>query len=86
METAVLVNANGLKPITVSMPPPKAVWGLVSMVKNYEMLTAEAAVTGDRDTAVLALTHHPLICDYDLASELFGKMLEANRAYLPQFK
>jgi 6-phospho-beta-glucosidase len=85
IETAVLVNANGLKPISVSGPPPRAVWGLVSMVKNYEMLAAEAAVTGDRDTAVLALTHHPLICDYDAAEELLGKMLDANREHLPQF-
>jgi 6-phospho-beta-glucosidase len=85
METAVIANANGLRPITVSSPPPKAVWGLVSMVKNYEMLTAEAAVTGDRDTALLALTHHPLICDFDAAEEMLGRLLEANREYLPQF-
>lgn len=85
METAVLVNANGIRPVTVTTPPPKAVWGLISMVKNYEMLTAEAAVTGDRDTAILALTHHPLICDYDVAEEMFGKLLEAHREYLPRF-
>jgi 6-phospho-beta-glucosidase len=85
METAVLVNANGIRPVTVTTPPPRAVWGLVSMVKNYEMLTAEAAVTGDRDTAILALTHHPLICDYDVAEEMFSRMLEANKAYLPRF-
>ncbi len=85
METAVLVNANGIRPVTVTSPPPKAVWGLISMVKNYEMLTAEAAVTGDRDTAILALTHHPLICDYDVAEEMFGRLLEAHKAYLPRF-
>ena len=84
VETAVLVNANGIKPVTAG-PPPKAVWGLVSMVKNYEMLTAEAAVTGDYDTALLALTHHPLVGDYDLAKTLFDKMLEANKDYLPRF-
>lgn len=85
IETGVLINANGVKPVTAA-PPPKAVWGLVAMVKNYEMLTAEAAVTGDRDTAVLALTHHPLVGDYDLAVALFDRMLEANRDFLPQFR
>jgi hypothetical protein len=30
------------------------------MVKNYEMLTAEAEVTGDRDTAVFTPINHPL--------------------------
>jgi len=84
IETAVMINANGIRPL-VSAPPPKAVWGLVSMVKNYEMLTAEAAVTGDRDTAVLALTHHPLVMDYDAAEELFGRLLEAHRELLPAF-
>ena len=84
LETAVLVNASGIKPVTAG-PPPKAVWGLVSMVKNYEMLTAEAAVTGDRDTAILALTHHPLVMDYDAAKDLFARLLEAHREYLPRF-
>jgi len=84
VETTVLVNANGIKPVTAG-PPPSAVWGLVSMVKNYEMQTAEAAVTGDYDTALLALTHHPLVGDYDLAKILLDKMLEANKNYLPNF-
>lgn len=85
IETAVMINANGIRPLSAN-PPPKAVWGLVSMVKNYEMLTAEAAVTGDRDTAILALTHHPLVMDYDAAEMLFDKFLEANREYLPRFQ
>jgi len=84
VETAVIVNANGIKPVAAE-PPPKAVCGLVSMVKNYEMLTAEAAVTGNYDTALLALTHHPMVGDYDLAKELFDRMLAANRDYLPRF-
>jgi 6-phospho-beta-glucosidase len=84
IETAVMANANGLRPLN-SAPPPKAVWGLVSMVKNYEMLTAEAAVTGDRDTAIMALTHHPLVMDYNAAEKLFAGLLEANREHLPQF-
>jgi len=84
IETAVMINANGVRPL-VSSPPPKAVWGLVSMVKNYEMLTSEAAVTGDRETAILALTHHPLVMDYDAAKELFTRLAEAHRDFLPQF-
>ena len=84
IETAVLVNASGIKPLAAAQPP-ESVWGLVGMVKNYEMLTARAAVTGDRDTALLALTHHPLVCDYDRAKELLERMLEANREYLPAF-
>ena len=84
IETAVMINANGIKPLAAA-PPPKAVWGLVSMVKNYEMLTAEAAVTGDRDTAVLALTHHPLVMDYSAAEKLLAQLLDAHREYFPLF-
>jgi 6-phospho-beta-glucosidase len=84
IETAVMINANGIRPL-VSAPPPKAVWGLISMVKNYEMLTAEAAITGDKDTAILALTHHPLVMDYDAAEKLVTRFLEIHREYLPQF-
>jgi len=78
IETAVIVNAHGIKPLSAS-PPPKAAWGLIALAKNYEMLTAEAAVTGCYDTAILALTHHPLVGDYDVAKELLNKLLEANK-------
>ena len=84
IETAVLINASGIRPLAAAQPP-KAAWGLVAAVKAYEMMTAEAAVTGDRDLALMALTHHPLVCDYDQAKILLDEMLEANREYLPAF-
>lgn len=84
IETAVMVNHSGITALAAA-PPPKAVWGLISMTKNYEMLAAEAAVTGCRDTALLALASHPLVRDYAVGRELFDKMLEANREFLPQF-
>jgi 6-phospho-beta-glucosidase len=84
IETMCAVNASGFHPL-ISSPPPTSVWGLVSAVKNYEQLAVEAAITGSRDTALLALMAHPLVRDYDIASALFPELLEANREYLPQF-
>ena len=84
IETACLVNAAGLKNLTLD-PPPKAVWGLISAVKNYEQLAVDAALTGSRDTALLALVAHPLIRDYDIAVPLLDELLEANKQYLPKF-
>lgn len=84
IETAVMVNASGITPLAAETPP-KAAWGLVAAVKNYEMLTADAAAEGDRDAAVLALASHPLVCDYDKACILLDEMLQANREYLPLF-
>ena len=84
IETMCLVNAAGFTPLVCS-PPPRAVWGLVAAVKNYEQLAVEAAVSGCRDTALLALMAHPLVGDYDSAAALLPELLEANKAFLPQF-
>ena len=84
IETNCVVNASGVKPIATP-PPPKSVWGLISAVKNYEQLTAEAALTGSKELALQALVAHPLVGDYDGAKGLLDEMLEANSAYLSGF-
>jgi len=79
-----VINANGIFPLHIP-EIPRAVWGLVAAVKNYEQLAVEAAVTGNRETALLALMAHPLVGDYDVALPMLNEMLEANRSFLPQF-
>ena len=59
--------------------------GLVHHVEAYERLTAEAAVTGDRDLAFRALLAHPLVAQSDRAEQLLDDLLAAHRQYLPQF-
>ena len=75
---------------TAPIPSPSAplstdMRGLVQAVKAYEMLAIEAAMTGDRRTALRALLANPLVADYDIAAPLLDALLEANRAYLPRF-
>ncbi|MGI5899163.1 MAG: 6-phospho-beta-glucosidase [Christensenellales bacterium] len=84
IETGCLVSAAGIRPLKL-ISIPESVWGLVCMVKNYEQLAVKAAVTGDVTTARLALMSHPLVRDYDIIVPMLDEMLEANRAYLPQF-
>jgi len=84
IEVPSLVNRAGITPVAQGKPPHTVV-GLVGAVKNYESLTVQAAVTGCRDTALLALLAHPLVGDYDVAKPLLDKLLEANKAFLPQF-
>jgi 6-phospho-beta-glucosidase len=84
IETGCLVNSAGIKPLALG-ETPRTVWGLISAVKNYEQLAVEAAVSGSRDIALLALVAHPLVRDYDVAKPLLNDLLEANRKYLPQF-
>ncbi len=84
IETACMANASGFRPV-LGQQPPRAICGLIAAVKSYEQLAVEAAVTGDRDTALLALVSHPLVREYDVAVPLLEELLEANREYLPQF-
>ena len=84
IETPCMINAAGVMPIAQE-PPPKAVWGLIAAVKNYEMLAVEAAATGSRDMALLALLAHPLTGDYAISKKLLDKLLEVNKEYLPYF-
>jgi 6-phospho-beta-glucosidase len=84
LELPALVSAAGIRPL--AQPEiPRAVWGLIAAVKNYEQLVVEAAVTGSRERALEALLAHPLVGDWETAVGIFDEMLAANRSYLPQF-
>ncbi|SDM46893.1 6-phospho-beta-glucosidase [Sediminibacillus halophilus] len=87
-ESAVEVNCvitkDGPKPIHVGeLPVP--VQGLVQQIKSFERTAAEAAVTGDYNTALLALAINPLVPSDTVAKQILDEMLEAHKAYLPQF-
>ena len=84
LEIPCLVNASGIFPLR-QPEVPRVMWGLISAVKNYEQYTVEAAVTGSRETALLALMSHPLVGEYELAVPLLDEMLHANQNFLPQF-
>ena len=84
IEVPCMVNKAGVHPLAVK-DVPSGVWGLVASVKNYEMLTVEAAMEGDRTKALLALMAHPLVRDYEVARDMLDELLEANREYLPNF-
>ncbi|GGG76900.1 6-phospho-beta-glucosidase [Paenibacillus radicis (ex Gao et al. 2016)] len=84
IEVNCIVTKDGPIPQQVETVPP-AVKGLIHAVKTYEQLAIEAAVTGSRDTALLALTNHPLIDSVNAAERMLDEMLERNKAYLPQF-
>ncbi len=84
LEMPVTVGRAGIKPLP-AMPLPQACFGLVAAVKSYEILTAEAAVRGDRDLLYQALLVHPLGPQADRVEAVMSDLLEVNRTYLPQF-
>ncbi len=84
LELPCKVDRAGIHPLPAE-PLPPACAGLVAQVKAYELLTAEAAVTGDRRLAYQALLAHPLGPSADRVQAVLDDLLETNREYLPVF-
>jgi len=84
MELPCRVDGDGVHPLQAE-PLPLFADGLLRAVKAYELLTAHAAATGDRDAALQALVVHPLGPDTDQALDVLQDVLTTHRAYLPQF-
>ncbi|ALC83092.1 MULTISPECIES: 6-phospho-beta-glucosidase [Bacillus] len=84
VEVSCIITKDGPKPISIGdLPVP--VRGLVQTIKSFERVAAEAAVTGDYDKAVMALTINPLVASDKLAKQIVDEMLEAHKDYLPKF-
>ncbi|MCP8969418.1 6-phospho-beta-glucosidase [Ectobacillus ponti] len=84
VEVNCVITKEGPKPIAVG-DLPVAVRGLVQQIKSFERVAAEAAVTGDYNKALLAMTINPLVPTDKIAKEILDEMLEAHKEYLPQF-
>ncbi len=84
VEVSCIITKDGPRPITMGdLPVP--VRGLVQQIKSFERIAAEAAVTGDYATALLALTINPLTPSDTIAKAILDEMLEAHKEHLPQF-
>jgi 6-phospho-beta-glucosidase len=82
VEVPAIIGANGAAAIAQPAPEP-AIRGLMQLIKAYETLTVEAAVTGDREKAFQALLSHPLAPpDSAKCRALLDDLLELNREYL----
>jgi 6-phospho-beta-glucosidase len=84
LEMPCRVDRDGFTPLPAD-PLPPAVFGLLAQVKSYEILTAQAAVSGDRDIAYEALLANPLGPSADKVSAVLDDLLQTHKAYLPQF-
>ena len=84
LELPCRVNRGAITPLPAE-PLPLACFGLVAQVKAYELLTVQAAVTGDREAAYQALLAHPLGPTADKVQTVLDDLLETHRAHLPRF-
>ena len=85
IEVPCRVDARGVHQLPVNLPPLH-IQGLIDAVSVAQTLTIQAAVTGDRRTALQALLAHPLIPSFETARSLLAALLSAHRDYLPQFE
>jgi 6-phospho-beta-glucosidase len=60
--------------------------GLMSQVAAYEWLAADAATSGEFDSAVMAAASNPLIPSVDLARRLLAETIDEQKQWLPQFQ
>ena len=65
---------------------PTAEKGWLQVMKAMELLTIEAAVTGDYNTALQAFTINPLVSSGETAKRVMDELFIAHKAYLPNFK
>ncbi|MDT2835408.1 6-phospho-beta-glucosidase [Enterococcus durans] len=85
VEVTAYVGANGARNVAFgSLPPAERGW--LQLMKNMELLTIEAAVTGDYGTALQAFTINPLVRSGETAKRIMDELFIAHEAYLPQFK
>ncbi|MFM8319727.1 MAG: 6-phospho-beta-glucosidase [Chloroflexota bacterium] len=84
LELPARVDRAGVHPLPAE-PLPPAQFGLLAQIKMYELLTVQAAVSGDRRAAAQALLAHPLGPAADQVQAVLDDLLETNRQWLPQF-
>ena len=85
IETCCYVERGCIRRMPLTVSPCDTLRALLTSVKAYETLTVQAAMTGDRQTALRALACNPITADLDRAQPCLLEMLEQNRSLLPNF-
>ncbi|WP_040979595.1 6-phospho-beta-glucosidase [Oceanobacillus jeddahense] len=84
IEANCVITKNGPKPISIGgIPAPMR--GMIQNMKAMEELVIKASISGDYQDAYNAFLVNPLIQDEKKAKKVLDELLEAHKAYLPQF-
>ena len=81
VEVAATVRASGVEPIPVEELRPD-VDALIRTVKDFELLTVQAAVDGDEEAAMRALVTNPLGPSMSAAPAVWARLREVNAGWL----
>jgi 6-phospho-beta-glucosidase len=82
VEIPTLVKRDQIQPMVVGDIPAHCM-GLIKQVKYFEQLTIEAAIEGSYQKACLALTIHPLVRDFSIASMILDEYITQHKSYFP---
>ena len=82
VEVPCYLNQAGVRPIAVGSVPDHAL-GLMKQVKEYERLTAEAALSGCYALALKALALHPLVPSLEAARSILDDYIKAHGDLFP---
>lgn len=80
-----MVDKRGLTPIVVG-DLPKPFLGLTRHMLNWQELTVDAALCGDKDLLYQAILACPYVHDTKAAKKIMDDLLIAHAEYMPQFK
>ncbi|MFV0394895.1 MAG: 6-phospho-beta-glucosidase, partial [Coprobacillaceae bacterium] len=84
VEVSAYIGASGALPIAFG-PLQPAERGWLQVMKNMELCTIEAAVTGDYGTALQAFILNPQVPSGKTAKRVLDELLIAHKKHLPQF-
>ena len=84
VEVSSLITASGPLPLNVA-PFPEDTLRLLQLMKSFERLTIEAALTGNRHTAWRALMLNPLIVSGEKLELALDEVIAENCQWLPAF-
>lgn len=85
IEISSIISKDSIKQVDTVKNIPDPVFGLVVLVKNYELKVIEAAISGDYETALLAANISPFTRNDIVNKQVLDEMLEAHKKYLPKF-
>lgn len=85
VEVPAVVGSHGIAGVDIGKLPI----GIAALCRTQigvQELVVEAAVTGDRRTALQALLADPVVGSFDAAEKILDELLALEAGYLPQFK
>lgn len=85
VEVSSMITRSGPLPLNVA-PFPEDTLRLIQLMKSYESLTVESAVTGDRNAAHRALILNPIVNTGSVLQAALDETIKENLDFMPQFR